>query len=97
MKFKHFTMEELNKMTQDQQRGYVIAELIYGLGCALTRGMKAIAVAETTDDQMELVAYMEKSFKRSMVLFNKAMTVDTEKFEQMLEKAVGAPKALGYE
>ena len=97
MKFKHFTMEELEKMTQDQQRGYVLAELVYGLGMALTKGMQSTPTPETTDAQLKLIAFMKKSFAQVMELLNDAMTKDTEKFEKMLLRAVIAPKALNYE
>ena len=97
MKFKHFTMEELNKITQDQQRGYVLAELVYGLGCALTRGVKATDIPETTDAHLRLIALMEKTFAQTKEVLNDAMIEDTEKFEKMLKKAVGASQALNYE
>lgn len=90
-------MKELEKMTQDQQRGYVLAELIYGLGKALVNGIKETEIYETTENQLALVLKMESSFKQALVLFKAAMVEDTDKLEVMLEKAVGAPKALDYE
>jgi len=97
MKFKHFTMEELNKMTQDQQRGYAIAELIYGFGKALVKGMKETEIHESTENQMILISEMDRAFKLAITLFKSAMTEDTEKLEKLLEQAADAPKALNYE
>ena len=97
VRFKHFTMEELNKMTQDQQRGYVLAELVYGLGSALTKGMQSTPIPETAEAQMKLIALMKKAYVQSEALLNNAMIEDTEAFEKMLQCAVGAPKALNYE
>jgi hypothetical protein len=89
-------MEELKEMTQDQQRGYLLAEQIYGLGKALVTGMEETAIFETTGNQLMLMAEMDKAFKQASILFKDTMTEDTEKFEAILQKAVGAPKALGY-
>ena len=97
MKFKHFTMEELSKMTQDQQRGYVLAELVYGLGMALTQDMKANDIPETATDHLKLRSFMVITFTQMKKLLDNAMTEDTEEFEKLLQDAVGAPKALNYE
>ena len=97
MKFKHFTMKELEKMTQDQQRGYVLAEITYGLGEALVNDMKQTEIAETLENQMTLIAKMKGAFEQASTSFRDAMTEDTEKFEEMLQHAVDAPQALNYE
>lgn len=97
MKFKHYTMEELEKMTQDQQRGYVLAELIYGLGKALVDGMKGTEIFETTAEQSGLISEMERAFKQAITLYKNTMTEDTGELELLLKRAVDAPKALNYE
>ena len=96
MKFKHFTMEEASKMTLGQQKGYVLAELIYGLGKALIGDMKHKEISETMDEQLKVILKMEIIFEQALVLFKDAVT-NTDNLEVMLEKAVNAPKALNYE
>lgn len=96
MKFKHFTMEEVKKMTQDQQRGYVLAEQIYGLGKALVNGMKETEVFETADKQVLLITEMERTFKKAIELFKEVLTADTKELEERLQLAVDAPKTLRY-
>lgn len=97
MKFKHFTMEELEKMTQDQQRGYVLAEIMYGYGCAMTEGMKTTPIPETMSMQLKMIKFIDKASERALKMLKDALTTDTGEFEEMLKKAVGAPNALNYE
>jgi len=89
-------MEELEKMTQDQQRGYVLAEITYGLGKALVNDMEEMEITETLENQMMLITEMEAAFEQASTSFKGAMTEDTEKFKKMLEHAVGAPEAIDY-
>ena len=96
MKFKHFTMEELKKMTQDQQRGYVLSELLIGFGHLIVKGVEDEDIKETVTNQLGRIGYMKSACRQLIELLNDAMTEDTEKFEEILQRAVGAPKVLNY-
>ena len=96
MKFKHFTMEEVKKMTQDQQRGYLLSELLIGYGYAMVQGVQVEDIKETLTDQQGRIRYIQTAHEGLMELLNDAMTEDTEKFGEMLKRAVNAPKALRY-
>lgn len=96
MKFKHFTMEELNKMTRDQQRGYVLSELLIGFGHLMVKGVEDEDIKETMTKQLGRIGYIKSACEQLIELLNAAMTEDTEKFEKTLQHAVLAPNALNY-
>ena len=96
MKFKHFTMEELKEMTQDQQRGYLICELMLGACNALIEDVSKKGIYEAAPEQLIEVLHIEDCFRRVISLLKEAMTADTERLEEMLVMAVRAPKVLNY-